>query len=61
MRTEPSSLRLCGVWSPVVIAMILRSLPPGVEETDVASLDFVEAAGVGRDCRVDRRGGMLVA
>lgn len=27
----------------------------------MASLDFVEAAGVGRDCRVDRRGGIPVA
>jgi hypothetical protein len=61
MRVDPSSLRLRGVCIPVVRVESLISFLPGVEPTDVASFDFVELAGVGRDCRPDRRGGILAA
>jgi len=56
---ESSSLTLCGVRSPVVLILIFNSESPGVEETEGASPDFVELAGVGSDCLVDRRGGIV--
>jgi hypothetical protein len=58
-RGESSSLTLCGVRSPVVLILLLRSDSPGVEETEGASPDFVELAGVGSDDLVDRRGGIV--
>jgi len=50
---------LCGVRRPLVLTLIFRSDSPGVEEREGASPDFVELAGVGSDCLVDRRGGIM--
>lgn len=52
-------MTLCGVRRPLILILIFRSDSPGVEETEGASPDFVELAGVGSDCLVDRRGGIL--
>jgi len=59
VRGDSWSLTLCGVRSPVVLILIFSSVSPGVEETEGASPDFVELAGVGSDCLVDRRGGIV--
>jgi hypothetical protein len=42
-----------------VFILIFKSGSPGVEETEGASPDFVELAGVGSDDLVDRRGGIV--
>jgi hypothetical protein len=42
-----------------MLILIFKSGSPGVEETEGASPDFVELAGVGSDCLVDRRGGIV--
>jgi hypothetical protein len=42
-----------------MLILIFNSEEPGVEEVDGASPDLVELAGVGSDCLVDRRGGMV--
>jgi len=52
---------LCGVLTPMTFILALISEVPGVEEVEGASPDFVELAGVGNDCLVDRRGGMAVS
>ena len=42
-----------------MLILIFNSDSPGVEETEGASPDFVELAGVGSDDLVDRRGGIV--